>query len=152
MFLILFGNTSVTHVIQVFWHRSWFFIVFFRGCVGELLENIKNQKKTQKSPDHRPLETKDILMGTNYAHSGNRRLLRPAMGPQLHPALRPLPHATLPPHRRRAPNLRRSLHDPTTLRPDPKHQRIHPAPHPHGCQKSTSSSTSPVWPCRSWGL
>ena len=35
VFLILFGIASVTHIIQVFWHRSWFFIVFFLGCVGE---------------------------------------------------------------------------------------------------------------------
>ncbi|GAB1726541.1 hypothetical protein NU195Hw_g2466t1 [Hortaea werneckii] len=34
-FLILFGIASVTHIIQVFWHRSWFFIVFFLGCVAE---------------------------------------------------------------------------------------------------------------------
>ncbi|RMZ15461.1 hypothetical protein D0860_01580 [Hortaea werneckii] len=35
VFLILFGIASVTHIIQVFWHRSWFFIVFFLGCVAE---------------------------------------------------------------------------------------------------------------------
>ncbi|KAI7232945.1 hypothetical protein KC330_g5646 [Hortaea werneckii] len=34
VFLILFGIASVTQIIQVFWHRSWFFIVFFLGCVG----------------------------------------------------------------------------------------------------------------------
>ena len=49
-FLILFGIASVTHIIQVFWHRSWFFIVFFLGCVGELLGNIKSQKKTKRAP------------------------------------------------------------------------------------------------------
>ncbi|GAB1743126.1 hypothetical protein NU219Hw_g8982t1 [Hortaea werneckii] len=35
VFLILFGIASVTHIVQVFWHRSWFFIVFFLGCVAE---------------------------------------------------------------------------------------------------------------------
>ncbi|KAI6882092.1 hypothetical protein KC363_g4277 [Hortaea werneckii] len=35
VFLILFGIVSVTHITQVFWHRSWFFIVFFLGCAGE---------------------------------------------------------------------------------------------------------------------